>query len=51
MSFVTAVYVPEGIMMASDSRQSVTIERGTPQEEKLPHIQTVASDLSYSYSC
>ena len=31
MSFVIAVYVPEGIVMASDSRQSVTIEGKTPK--------------------
>ena len=47
MSFVIVVYVPEGIVMASDSRQSVTIGRQTPEGEKLPPIQTVASDFTY----
>jgi hypothetical protein len=47
MSFVVTVYVPEGIVMASDSRQSINIERKTPGGEKLPSIQTVASDFTY----
>jgi len=47
MSFVITVYVPEGIIMASDSRQSVTIERKTPQGEKLAPIKTVGSDFTY----
>lgn len=47
MSFVVTVYVPEGIVMASDSRQSLTIERKTAEGEKLPPIQAVASDFTY----
>lgn len=47
MSFVITVYVPEGIIMASDSRQSVTIERKTSQGDKLAPIQAVASDFTY----
>ena len=47
MSFVITVYVPEGIIMASDSRQSATIERKTSQGEKLASIQTVVSDFTY----
>ena len=31
MSLVIATYVPEGIVMASDSRQSITIEGKTPE--------------------
>jgi hypothetical protein len=47
MSFVITIYVPEGIVMASDSRQSATIERKTASGEKLPPVQTVASDFTY----
>jgi hypothetical protein len=43
MSFVIAVYVPEGIVMASDSRQSVTIEGKNP-EGKSFKVDTVNSD-------
>lgn len=43
MSLVIAVYVPEGIVMASDSRQSVTIERKSPKGEKFK-VETVNSD-------
>ena len=35
MSLVITIYVPEGIVMASDSRQSITIEGKTP-DGKLP---------------
>jgi len=47
MSFVITTYVPEGIVMASDSRQSITIERKTTEGEKLSSTQTVASDFTY----
>ncbi len=47
MSFVVTVYVPEGIVMASDSRQTATIEKRTTTGEKLTSIQTVASDFTY----
>src|SRR4030042_5417267 len=43
MSFVIAVYVPEGIVMASDSRQSVNIEGKNP-EGKSFKVETVNSD-------
>ena len=43
MSFVIAVYVPEGIVMASDSRQSVTVEGKAP-EGKSFKVETVNSD-------
>jgi len=43
MSLVIATYVPEGIVMASDSRQSITIEGKTP-EGKVFKVETVNSD-------
>jgi hypothetical protein len=43
MSFVIAVYVPEGIVMASDSRQSVTIEGKNPEGTTFK-VETVNSD-------
>jgi hypothetical protein len=43
MSFVIAVYVPEGIVMASDSRQAVTVEGKNP-EGKSFKVETVNSD-------
>lgn len=43
MSLVIATYVPEGIVMASDSRQSITIEGKTPQGEDFK-VETVNSD-------
>lgn len=43
MSFVIAVYVPEGIVMASDSRQSVTVEGKTPEGGAFK-VDTVNSD-------
>jgi len=43
MSLVVTVYVPEGIVMASDSRQSLTIEGKSPKGEGFK-IQTVNSD-------
>ena len=47
MSFVISVYVPGGIVMASDSRQSITIEAKTPDGKALPKIETVNSDFVY----
>lgn len=47
MSLVIATYVPEGIVMASDSRQSVIVEGRTPEGKKLPPVQTVNSDAVY----
>ena len=47
MSFVITVYVPTGIVMASDSRQSITIESKGPDGKPLPKIETVSSDFVY----
>lgn len=47
MSFVITVYVPTAIVMASDSRQSVTIEGKTPDGMPLPKMETVSSDFVY----
>ncbi|HEY48916.1 MAG TPA: hypothetical protein G4O13_02605 [Dehalococcoidia bacterium] len=43
MSFIIAVYVPEGIVMASDSRQAVTVE-GKAAQGKTFKVETVNSD-------
>ena len=43
MSLIIAVYVPEGIVMASDSRQSITIEGKKPSGEDFK-VDTVNSD-------
>lgn len=47
MSLVIATYVPEGIVLASDSRQSITLEGKTPDGKNLPKIDTVNSDNVY----
>jgi len=47
MSLVIITYVPEGIVMASDSRQSITIEGKTPEGKELPKVDTVNSDNVY----
>jgi hypothetical protein len=47
VSLVIVTFVPEGIVMASDSRQSVTIEGKTPDGRDLPKIDTVNSDSVY----
>lgn len=47
MSLVITTYVPEGIVMASDSRQSITIEGKTPEGKALPKVDTVNSDNVY----
>ena len=47
MSLVITSYVPEGIVMASDSRQSITIEGKTPEGKELPKVDTVNSDNVY----
>lgn len=47
MSLVIVTYVPEGIVMASDSRQSITIEGKTPEGKDLPKIDTINSDNVY----
>ncbi len=47
MSFVITVYIPTGIVMASDSRQLITIEGKAPDGKPLPKIETVSSDFVY----
>lgn len=47
MSLVITTYIPEGIVMASDSRQSITIEGKTPEGKGLPKVDTVNSDNVY----
>jgi len=47
MSLVITTYVPEGIVMASDSRRSITIDRKTPDGKPLPKIDTINSDNVY----
>lgn len=47
MSFVVTVYVPEAIVMASDSRQFITVRRhGANGEEQRP-VETINSDFVY----
>jgi hypothetical protein len=43
MSLIVTTYVPEGIVMASDSRQWVTVEGETPTGKALK-VETVSSD-------
>jgi len=47
MSFIITVYVPDAIVMASDSRQSITIQRQKPDGTKLQPVETVSSDFVY----
>jgi len=47
MSIIITTYVPEGIVMAADSRQTATIEGTTPDGKKLPRFETVTSDSCY----
>ncbi len=47
MSFIITVYVPSGIVMASDSRQSITIQRRDNTGKEYPPLQTVSSDFVY----
>lgn len=47
MSFVITVYVPAGIVLASDSRQSITIEPKAPDGTPLPKVEMVSSDFVY----
>jgi hypothetical protein len=47
MSLVITTYIPDGIVMASDSRQSITIEGKTPDGQDMPKIDTVNSDSVY----
>src|SRR3990172_3354021 len=43
MSLVIAIYVPGGIVMASDSRESITIEKKTAEGKDFK-VETVNSD-------
>ncbi len=47
MSFVVTTYLPEGIILGADSRQSATVEGTTPDGKKLPRFETVTSDNCY----
>lgn len=47
MSFVITVYVPEAVVMASDSRQSILIQKRTSDETKQQAVETVNSDFVY----
>lgn len=47
MTLAIVTYVPEGIIMASDSRQSITVEAKTPEGADLPKIETINSDNVY----
>jgi len=47
MSIVITTYVPEGIVMAADSRQTAVVEGTTPDGKKLPKFETVMSDNCY----
>ncbi len=47
MSFVITVYVPTAIVMASDSRQSITIEGKAADGKPMPRFETVSSDFVY----
>jgi len=47
MSFVVTVYVPEGIVMASDSRQFITVEARNDKGEITSKVETVSSDWAY----
>jgi hypothetical protein len=47
MSFIITTYTPEGVVMASDSRQTATIEATRPDGQKLPKFETVTSDNCY----
>jgi hypothetical protein len=47
VSFIITVYVPEAIVMASDSRQSITVQKQTPEGTKLRPVEVVSSDFVY----
>lgn len=47
MSFVVTVYVPEGIVMASDSRQFITVEAKSEKGKTTSKVETVSSDWAY----
>ena len=47
MSLAIVTYVPEGIVMASDSRQSITIENRAPDGKDLGKLEIINSDSVY----
>lgn len=48
MSFIITVYVPGAIVMAADSRQSITLTRRESEEDKkMRAVETVNSDFVY----
>jgi hypothetical protein len=47
VSFVITVYIPSGIVMASDSRQSIAIERKNPEGKVQEKFETISSDHVY----
>jgi len=47
MSFVVTTYLPEGIILGADSRQTATVEGKTPDGKQLPRFETVTSDNCY----
>lgn len=47
MSLVVTTYVPEGIVLASDSRQFLTIGRKDNEGKELPKLEVVNSDAVY----
>ena len=47
MSFIVTVHIPEAIVMASDSRQSVHIEERSQPEKNASRIETILSDFVY----
>ena len=47
MTLAIVIHVPEGVVMASDSRQSIAIEGKTPDGKDLPKIDIVNSDNVY----
>lgn len=47
MSFIITVYVSEAIVMASDSRQLITIKRQAASETNPTAIETINSDFVY----
>jgi hypothetical protein len=47
VSLAIVTYVPEGIVMASDSRQSITIENRTPDGKDLGKMEIINSDSVY----
>jgi len=47
MTLAIIVYVPDGIVLASDSRQFITMEGIRPDGVKLPPVEFVNSDSNY----